>query len=141
AWSLATEEQFYLFWPPLLALVLWSTRRLWPAAAAALTLLCIQWAAAHAGGAAFVFTMLASLAPAILMGVVFAVVLHHRRAFELLFPVLGHRFAASGVALLLVISLGLNAPDVMTRLLMAVLVATVCVREDTALHPFLAWRP
>ena len=141
AWSLATEEQFYLFWPPLLALVLWWTGKNWAAAAAAGLLLLIQVAASASPIGSLAVTILASLAPAILLGVIFALFLNNRRSFDLLFPSLGHRFAPAVSLGLLLACLEVNASGLLTRFLIAVFVVSLCVRESTAFHKVLACRP
>ena len=141
AWSLATEEQFYLFWPALMLLSLWLTKRGWAPAIAAVLLICIQLIAVSQVKPTLMMIMLASLAPAILFGAVFAVLLHNRRIFELLYPVIGNRLLAPAVAGLLLACLQFDADLLLIRFLMALLVAGVCVRDDTVLHPLLNWRP
>lgn len=141
AWSLATEEQFYLFWPSLMVLVLTFTRRSSMLAVAALSLLAIQVAAHAAGPASFIAVVLASMAPAILFGVVFAVLLNDRRSFVFLYGVLGRRWMAPLALLATLACLQFGAPANLARFLMAVIVACVCAREDTWLHPVLRWRP
>ncbi len=141
AWSLATEEQFYLFWPALMLLSLWLTKRSWAPAVAAVLLISIQLVAVSHVKPTLLVIMLASLAPAILFGVVFAVLLHHRRIFELLYPVIGNRLMAPAAAGLLLACLQFDADLLLIRFLMALLVASVCIRDDTALHPVLNWRP
>lgn len=95
AWSLATEEQFYLFWP-------WIEKYVRARLAVPLmaVLLCIGWTA-HAGaldgflGAdSLLRTALASIAPSLGLGVLLAHLLYDRRGFEYAFRLLGSRFAA-----------------------------------------------
>lgn len=140
AWSLATEEQFYLFWPPLLALVVWKTGRYWAAAVVAGVLLLVQGVASASSGG-LVFTMLGSLAPAILLGVIFALLLNSRRFFHLLYPSLGHPYAPAVSLALLLVCLQADAPRLLTAFLIAIFVVSLCVRESTALHKALTLKP
>lgn len=141
AWSLATEEQFYLFWPPLIVLMLWKLRHQWALIFAALFLILVKLVAERYAEISLLATMLASLAPAILFGSAFAVLLNNRSAFNLVYPVVGHKYMASATGLLLVAMLQFNAPWLLVNAVMAVLVTSVCIREDTHLHPLLRWRP
>ena len=141
AWSLATEEQFYLFWPALMVLILSTARKGWPIALVAMVLVAMQLASAPYDRVTLLGTVVANLAPAILLGAAFAVLLNNRAVFNFLYPALGHKLMAPAAALLLLIVLQLDAPMILFRFVMALLVASVCVREDTYLHPALTWRP
>lgn len=140
AWSLATEEQFYLFWPPLMVLLLKATGRTWTLPVAALLLLALKVAMTPFDGTSLPATIVASLSPAILFGVAFALVLNNRRAFNQFYPALGSPVAAPVAALVLLLLLQFDGNWLAVRLAMAVLVASLCVREDTWLHPVLTWR-
>lgn len=141
SWSLATEEQFYLFWPPLLVLLLYKSKIDWLPALVAMILLAIQIAAASSGSSSLAVIIAANMAPGILFGVAFAVLLNNREIFGTLWPVLGHKLMAPATALLLLLLLQLDVSWNLERFVMALLVASICVRDDTPLHPFLAWRP
>lgn len=142
AWSLATEEQFYLFWPALMMLLFWLSRRFWTAAIAALLLLVLQVLASTGDtNASFSLLVLSSLAPAILFGSMFAVLLHHKDSFQLLWPVLGHRWMPALALLVLLACLQFEADGMLTRFVIAVFVASVALREDSVLHPALMWKP
>jgi peptidoglycan/LPS O-acetylase OafA/YrhL len=141
AWSLATEEQFYLLWPFLMVVLLGWLKKDLVLALAAGALLGVQIYAASLGGVPFAATVFASLAPAILFGVAFAVLLNHKACFRMLYPVLGRKSAAPLVLVLLLASLHFGAPWLFSGSLMALLVAATCMREDTYLHPILRWRP
>lgn len=139
AWSLATEEQFYLLWPPALLLTLAGPR--WLPIAAAFALLAIQVLASSADHANLLMTVAASLSPAILLGAALAVLLNIPSCFDRVYAGLGHRAAAPVVLGAMLIAISTGAPPLAIDALMALLVASVCVREDTLLHPVLKWRP
>ena len=141
AWSLATEEQFYLLWPTLMVLLLWKVKKDWVLVVAALALIGMKVAAVPYDGGTLLATVFASLAPAILFGAAFAVLLNNRAAFNVLYPLLARRLSAPAMAVLLLAMLQVNAYWLIVHAQMALLVACVCIREDTHLHPLLTWRP
>ncbi|MCA8964921.1 MAG: acyltransferase [Planctomycetes bacterium] len=158
-WSLATEEQFYLLWPPLLA---WLGPRLslWVLAAAflitqALSFGRLDWlfAAGWHPEAAFVG---ATFAP-ILLGVMLAKLLHTRRGHGLAAGCFGAPWTGALLAgaVLAAASLpegpGLELPSglvhfrglprLLTHLAMALLLAHCVVQERTWLRGLLTLRP
>ncbi len=145
AWSLATEEQFYLLWPPLLVLLLAVARgRLAVPVAALLTLLAVDavvTAATSEDSRGLPVVVLVSLATPILAGAALAAVLHTRAGFRALAPVLGRRWTPALLLALVVVLAPVGDDLVGVGLLMAVVVASCCVREDHVLAPVLAWRP
>lgn len=98
-WSLATEEQFYVWWPPLLRRLLRSGT-----AAVAMTLLgmiCLDQLLEHRAFAAWLDPsgtterVLASFAPALALGSLAAVLLADRRTFRWVWALLGRRESAA----------------------------------------------
>lgn len=142
AWSLATEEQFYLFWPPLLAvLLLLSARRTVHILVALGMLIVVSQIASASSSNSLAVTILGSLALPILLGAALAVMLHAPTGYAALRGVLGQRWSAPVLALALVASITVPTPEQVTQVAMASLVAAMCMREDSLLHPALRWRP
>ena len=141
SWSLAAEEQFYLFWPPLLMLVLWQGAKNWAPAFSVLFILGFQLATQTQGSADIVRAVFASIAPAILWGVLFGVFLNDQRTFCAFWAFLGNKLVAPATLVLLLAMLQLEPNRFLTNSIMALLVATVCIQENTFLHPVLKWRP
>lgn len=143
AWSLATEEQFYLFWPPLLVLLLWWRKApLLAPVVVLVTLAAVKLVVVYGVDSdALAWRILGSLAVPILLGAAAAVVLHDERGFRIAAPLLNHRLAAPVVLALLLAALAGGAPDEILQLGFVALVAACCLREDTLLHPALTLRP
>ena len=139
AWSLATEEQFYLFWPWVEMLL---TRH--RPVLIALGLLAAWWAAETylpAVPGSFLRTVLTSMAPAILTGVVLAHALHDARGYAALRPLLRVRMASPGLLALVVGLLMMRVSPLLSALAMTLLVGACVVREDHALAGLLRSRP
>lgn len=141
AWSLATEEQFYMLWP---SIEKWLGRTVrWLPSAIALALVGlwltvindIIWV-----GDELLRRMIVMIAPPICLGVVLAHLLHERRTFEVLAPVLGHR-AASVVLLAGTVAAILGGLNFASYMLMVLLVGACVMREDHALAGLLSVRP
>lgn len=142
AWSLATEEQFYLFWPPLLAcLLLLRSRRTAHVLTALGGLILVNQLALASSSSGLLVTVVGSLALPILLGAVLAVLLHEPAGFAVLAGALGRRWSAPALGAAILASLAIPTPDQLTQILMALLVAAMCMREDSWLHPALRWRP
>ncbi len=147
AWSLATEEQFYLTWP-------WLERRFGPwvtlsilgavVGVAALLQLGLLGAVLPQGTLGYL--LVSRIAIPILLGVMFAHLLHRRRSFERLAPILGRRTSSSVILILVLIHLSLDPTGwegvhvVLIYVLFALLVTSCVMREDHHLAPLFSLR-
>jgi peptidoglycan/LPS O-acetylase OafA/YrhL len=150
-WSLAAEEQFYLAWPPLEKFlrprVLLSVLVVFLGLNQALNfeLGREHWPAWLAAGRAQLEILQITFTP-IALGVALAHLLHHRRGFAALFPILRNPVtapAAIGVVLSAAVSREdlSGLPRLTIQLAIVVLLATCVVREDHALAGSLRFAP
>lgn len=144
SWSLATEEQFYLFWPLVLAL---SRGSLVPFALMA-GLLGLDLAAEHGmlagvlGSSGIPLTVVTSLSAPICLGALLALTLHHAAGYRLAFAVLGRRASAAVALATLTLFVALDdTPLFAIHLAMVALVGAVCIRPDHGLARLLELRP
>jgi peptidoglycan/LPS O-acetylase OafA/YrhL len=142
AWSLATEEQFYLVWPTVEKFLCG-----WRAPVLAITLLLVRALAAVAVTSGWLspnqlwLVVLFSIHPAILGGVVMAHVLHDRRTFEVVKSSLGAQWTAPMMLAGLVVAVELALPPACIWALMVLLVGSIVIRESNGLATLLQWRP
>lgn len=146
AWSLATEEQFYLFWPVLLVVTLSLVDRRRPGTVRLplfllLLIIGINQVALLADTQSLLVTIVASLALPILLGSAAALALSRRVVFDAVGPILSAAWFAPTVILGVLASLIWNTPGQVTEVALVLLVASLCVTERTVLHPVLRWRP
>jgi peptidoglycan/LPS O-acetylase OafA/YrhL len=140
AWSLATEEQFYLLWP-------WVLRfsKGWLSPAAFMLGLFVLDQATERGMLAWLFApdtlahrILSSIATPICLGALLAIVLYYRRSFRVAHALLGHRASAPAVMLAILLFLILDGvPIPWVHAALALLVGAVCIREDHGLRAIL----
>jgi len=133
SWSLAAEEQFYLLWPPLLALPILVNRAAWPL----LLVLAICIPAQEAD-----LALLSKVPVAIVAGALLAVALHSARGYQVAARLL--RYHAMPAVLLAVIIPNLAYwvfPQFVVEVLFAMLVGSCVITERHLLSRLLAFRP
>lgn len=142
AWSLATEEQFYLLWPFMER----QLRGYRPVLLMAVVVLIVE--IARSGGLSWILspdslglTIVKSIAPPICLGVLLAHLLHWEPGFEIFYRIAGHRWSSPVVVVAITICLlwGIDRPWQMFILhsLLVLLVGACVVREDHVLAPLL----
>ena len=144
AWSLATEEQFYLLWP----LVLRAGRCRWAPVAFMVGMMLLglgtDWLVSqgHLDAAWLPVRIAQGISIPIGLGCLGAYLLHHRRGFELAWRALGYSWSAPLIAALLGASLLVEGTSSSVyAVLMALLVLACTIRQDHPLALVLTWRP
>lgn len=138
AWSLATEEQFYLVWPAV-------QKRLGGRAAVLAMLVALVFALLVRTNLlgfpeGFLRTVIVSIAPAICLGSVLAHLMHQPRSFAVLYRIFGWRFAP--VFYFVATFAYLGSPfyqDWAAHFLCTLVVASCVIREDHVLGRALSW--
>jgi peptidoglycan/LPS O-acetylase OafA/YrhL len=136
AWSLATEEQFYAFWPWIMA----RARGFAVPVSAALLLLvmtqCVQWGLLTRAltPGELPRRIAGSVSSPMCMGILLAFALHERRSFGHLYRFLGRRWTAPiALGTLVILACASTDPLLAIRFTMTVLVGACCVRPDHGL--------
>lgn len=143
AWSLATEEQFYCFWPAVLR-----TLRGWGAALVMAASIALHFAARYGLLAGFIrqgslFDLIVwSIPVPICLGSLLAQALDTQAGFRILYAVLGQKWSAPASAALLLAALIPAEPILpLGWTAVALLVGACVIREDHGLAPLLRWQP
>jgi peptidoglycan/LPS O-acetylase OafA/YrhL len=143
AWSLATEEQFYLLWP---SVVRYARAWFMPPLVMA-GLLALGEASRWAAGADLLdrgllpIRMLTSVATPICLGCLAAYMLHRPAGFRVAWRLAGQRWSAPLFAVLLLLALSVDGlPEGLVGLAMTALVVACCIRPDHLLRPVLESR-
>lgn len=69
-----------------------------------------------------------------------AIIVHQPAAFRITYRLLGGRWTALPLAILLLAVIAADAPSLLIHTLMVLLAVTLCIREETILHPLLQLR-
>jgi peptidoglycan/LPS O-acetylase OafA/YrhL len=135
SWSLATEEQFYLLWPPLVKAL-----RRGGLAALMTALVALDYLAEHAFFAAVLpkgaamYRIQTSFDPAIAIGCIAALVVDSPSGFRWLWPVLGRPWSApAALALVIALTATWVAPFWVYCIALTVLVVCCAIRPDHGL--------
>ncbi len=141
AWSVAAEEQFYLLWPALLVQLGSSRRALWALGFVIGVLLVLE---------AIVIAMkwpvtdplpwfVYKIPVAIMLGAAGSLLLHSRRGFELLHPLISGYWTPVIYVVLLSQCFGRPVPRFIIHLLCLLIVLSTCVSQRHVLHRLLNW--
>jgi peptidoglycan/LPS O-acetylase OafA/YrhL len=136
AWSLATEEQFYLVWPTIEK----AFGGMAIPAIIGIVLLARTIVEKTAPEAGLWATVLLSIHPAILYGVLLAHTLHDPRGFAMVEKSLGRTWFGPAMLVATIVVTGLLGLKWLLWTLMTLLVGAAVIRERNGL-PFLRWRP
>ncbi len=143
AWSLATEEQFYLLWPA--AIRVGHRRGAVAFMAGLLAISLLARGGVIAGwldGTALPVRILASISPPICLGSLAAYAVRSPTGFAVLHRVLGRRWAPPLLMAAVLVGIGVErTPMVLLWPLVVALVVACCLSTDDPLRPVLTWAP
>ncbi len=138
-WSLATEEQFYLFWPGLMVLA--RQRAVWVLTGLMGVVLIAKHGAFDAVLPWLPLKILTSVSPAICLGVIWAWLLNQEVWFERIYRVFGQKFSAPLVFVATALVLHFDLPMFVKELAFSLCVVSCVVREDHGMAWFTTWKP
>ncbi len=141
AWSLATEEQFYLMWPGVMRAARKAGAALFMAGLLAVSLWA-PWAVetGRLDGSLLWVRILASFAPPICMGCLAAIAVHSREGFAWVYRVLGHAWVPPVALALVIAAVAVDGtPFWLTSVLMTALVVSCCISTRHPLMPLLTF--
>jgi peptidoglycan/LPS O-acetylase OafA/YrhL len=144
AWSLSTEEQFYVVWP----FVLKFMNRFWPVAVMAVLIAVRVVVGFGFGGKflpenAFAYRIILSVAVPICAGAILAHVLHWQPGYNVMYYILGSKLAAPLALVVSLASIASLAPawQLLMWVSLPLLVGACVIREDNGLAKLLRLRP
>lgn len=140
AWSLATEEQFYLFWP-----YIQKRFQFWTPVWVMTGLLLLTYLASYGYLGledGLLLTVLKSIMPGICLGSILAHLLHHKRTFPSVLKVIGQRWSPPLFLAALIAYCALpTIHDWVVHALGVLLVGSCVAREDHYLRRPFDWSP
>lgn len=153
-WSLAVEEQFYLLWP-LILLVLAGMTRLRAGLLVVLIAGCViaghgwfkAWGLGPIETEHAIWAVHTRGFSAILTGALLALLLQYRRSFLVLWSLAGYRWAPAVLAVILLLFYQFLPGDLSgwpytsLHIIMALLLASIVMREDHVARPLLTFPP
>jgi peptidoglycan/LPS O-acetylase OafA/YrhL len=141
AWSLATEEQFYLLWPSVMRVARKAGAALFMTGLLAISVWA-PWAVetGRLDSSLLWVRILASFAPPICMGCLAALAVHSREGFARVYRVLGHAWVPPVALAAVVAAVAVDGtPFWLTSVLMTALVVSSCISTQHPLMPVLTF--
>ena len=132
AWSLATEEQFYLIWPSVEKYF----RKLWWTIPSIIFCLKILINNKIFLNNTFIGLVVQKIPETIIFGVMYAHYLFDRRYFSIIYKLIGYKWSSLLIFLLLLLSVIFNLHSVIIYFLMATFIISCVLREDHYLSSF-----